>query len=222
MLLAIDSSTRNTGIALYDGVQVHYESVWTSGRFHSVELSPAIDLALKQTNTETAALKVIAVAIGPGSYTGLRIGLALAKGLAFSRNLPLVAVPSLDVLAAGQPLQAIPLAAVLQAGRSRLAVAWYEVKKDRWTQTGQAALMTAAELAEQIHKPTYVCGELSEMERAAIGRKYKNAILATPAWSQRRPAVLAELGWQRWQAGDVAGPAGLAPVYLQASDAVPQ
>jgi tRNA threonylcarbamoyladenosine biosynthesis protein TsaB len=111
MLLAIDSSTRSSGVAIYDGVQVLYESSWQSAQFHSVELSPAIDLALQRVGLGTKDLKAIAIAIGPGSYTGLRIGLALAKGLAFARTLPLIAVPSLDVQAAGQPLQDLPMAA---------------------------------------------------------------------------------------------------------------
>lgn len=222
MLLAIDSSTRHSGVAVYDGNQVLSESSWLSAQYHSVELSPAIELALKQAGVKPNELKALAVAIGPGSYTGLRIGLALAKGLAFARNLALIAVSSLDVLAAGQPLQERPMAAVLQAGRGRLAVAWYEVSQEAWTQKGETALMTAEQLAEQIQSPTYVCGELSPEDRAVVGRKYKNAILASPAWCQRRPAVLAELGWRRWQAGQVDDPAGLAPVYLQASDAVPQ
>jgi tRNA threonylcarbamoyladenosine biosynthesis protein TsaB len=221
MLLAIDSSTRSSGVAIYDGVQVLYESSWQSAQFHSVELSPAIDLALQRVGLGTKDLKAIAIAIGPGSYTGLRIGLALAKGLAFARSLPLIAVPSLDVQAAGQPLQDLPMAAVLQAGRGRLAVGWYHVKKEAWAPQGEPGLMSAAQLAEQITKPTYISGELNAEDRATLGRKYKNAVLASPAWCQRRPAVLAELAWQRWQAGDISDPAGLAPIYLQASDAVP-
>lgn len=220
-LLAIDSSTRISGIALYDGLQVRYERAWQGGR-HSVELAPAIDQALYSAGLAARELNAIAVAIGPGSYTGLRIGLALAKGIAFAGGLPLVAVPTLDVLAAGQALRDTPMAAVLQAGRGRLAVGWYQAGDGGWSATNEPELMSAAELAEHIHKPTYVCGELSEEDRSQIGRKYKNAVLASPAWCLRRPSVLAELGWARWQAGQLADPAGLGPLYLQASDAVPQ
>lgn len=221
-LLAIDSSTRSSGVALYDGVQVRYERAWHSGQFHSVELAPAIQQALQDAALTPRDLTVIAVAIGPGSYTGLRIGLALAKGLAFAGGLPLVAVPTLDVLAAGQPVANMPMAAVLQAGRGRLAVGWYQAGEGGWTLAGAPELVTAAELAERIQKPTYVCGELTEEDRNTVGRKYKNAVLASPAWCLRRPSVLAELGWARWQAGQLADPAGLGPLYLQASDAVPQ
>lgn len=220
-LLAIDASTRNTGIAIYDGVQVLYECSWHSEQFHSVELAPAVELGLRRAGVGPKDLKALAVAIGPGSYTGLRIGLALAKGLVFARNLALVSVPTLDVLAQGQPVQDLPMAAVLQAGRGRLGVGWYHVADGAWQASTPPELLTAAELAERIQRPTYICGELNEADRATVGRKYKNAVLASPAWCLRRPAILAEMGWQRWQAGELSDPAGLSPQYLQASNAVP-
>lgn len=220
-VLAIDSSTRTSGLAIYDGQRVRYECVWDNGSMHSADLAPGIQVALRQTGMQISDLKAVAVAIGPGSYTGLRIGMALAKGLTLAHGLALIAVPTLDVLAAGQPMQDLPMAAVLQAGRSRLAVGWYEVKKGQWVAKGQVTSMTAADLAEMIQKPTYVCGELSEEDRNVVGRKYKNALLASPAWNTRRPGVLAELGWQRWQAGEVSETQGLGPIYLQATGAVP-
>jgi tRNA threonylcarbamoyladenosine biosynthesis protein TsaB len=220
-LLAIDSSTRRSGLAIYDGVHVRYECSWDGGNNHSVDLAPGIQTALQHAGLKANQLKAIAVAIGPGSYTGLRIGVALAKGLAFAHGLPLVAIPTLDVLAATQPLQDLPMAAALQAGRGRLGVGWYENKKGAWVAKGTPELMTASQLAEKIQKPTYVVGEFSEEDRTTIGRKYKNAVIASPAWSVRRPAVLAELAWQRWQAGETQDLAGLAPIYLQSSDAVP-
>jgi tRNA threonylcarbamoyladenosine biosynthesis protein TsaB len=216
-LLAIDSSSRTCGLALYDGLHVRYEFSWQSRDFHSIDLAPAILRALEMTGVKMADLKAIAVAIGPGSYTGLRISLALAKGLAFAHGLNLVAVPTLDILAGGQPVQDLSMVAVLQAGRARLAVGWYEAKKGAWVAKGGPISMTVQELVELIHKPTLICGELEEGDRAAIGRKYKNAILASPAWSLRRPALLAELAWCRWQAGDIDKAAGLSPIYLQAA-----
>jgi tRNA threonylcarbamoyladenosine biosynthesis protein TsaB len=220
MLLAIDSSTPNTGLAIYDGNNVRYECIWKSADYHSVDLAPGIQQALKQTGLHVRDLKVVVVAIGPGSFTGLRIGLALAKGLAFTNSLALIAIPTLDVLAAGQPVEDFPMAAVLQAGRGRIAVGWYEVKKETWVAKGEPVLTTAQELSESINKPTRVTGELLEEDRNVLGRKYKNAMLASPTWGTRRPAILAELGWERWKAGAVTEPAGLAPIYLQAGEAV--
>ncbi len=220
-LLAIDSSTQTSGLALYAGDGMLYECVWTGPGYHGVELAPGIQRALNVVGLSVDNLEAVAVAIGPGSYTGLRIGLAIAKGLAYAHDLALVAVPTLDVLAAGQPVRDLPLAAVLQAGRNRLAVGRYAVKRERWTAEGQPTLMTTAELAESIHSPTLISGEISQEDRGVLGRKYKNAILQSAAWGVRRPGILAEIGWARWQAGDTDEAKGLAPIYLQTGEAVP-
>ncbi len=89
MLLALDTSTHTVGVALYDGVSVLGEAIWTSRDYHTVELAPKAAEILDQCGVEAADLTVVAVAIGPGSFTGLRIGLALAKGLALVHRLPL-------------------------------------------------------------------------------------------------------------------------------------
>ncbi|MBN1147712.1 MAG: tRNA (adenosine(37)-N6)-threonylcarbamoyltransferase complex dimerization subunit type 1 TsaB [Anaerolineales bacterium] len=220
ILLALDTSTRFTGLALYDGAQVLHEAVWISQDYHTVELAPAVAEALQKTGASIDRLGALAVALGPGSFTGLRIGLALAKGIALARCLPLVGVPSLDALAAAQPLLETPLAAILQAGRGRLAVGWYQAVDKTWRATKEAEILSPAALAEQIQNPTLVCGELSEETRALLG-KQPGAILASPAQALRRPAFLAELAWRRWQAGESDDPATLAPIYLHYNEPIP-
>ena len=163
----------------------------------------------------------LGVATGPGSFTALRIGLALVKGLAFSEHLPIVGIPTLDIVAASQPLLDRKMAAVLVAGRKRLAVGWYQVVGDEWESTGRLENLTIDEFAESIREPTLICGELNEEARQRLSRKYKNVILATPANSVRRPAILAELAWQRWKAGDVDSPETLSPMYLHHGEPIP-
>lgn len=221
-LLAIDSSTHVGGLALYDGSQVLYECVWSRSDTRGADLAPGIQFAFAHTGLKMNDLKAIGIAIGPGSYTGLRTSLALAKGMVLAHGLALVTIPTSDILAVGQPLQEKPLAAVLQAGRGRLAVGWYREKKGRWQHDGKPVLMSVAELEESIKKPTLVCGELSDEDRRILGRKYKNAEIVSPAQCVRRPAILAELAWARWQSGDSDDIKGLAPTYLQAKEAVPE
>ncbi len=221
MLLALDTSTRSIGLALYDGVQVLCESIWTCQDYHTVELAPEVARALDKTGVTVADLGALAVAIGPGSFTGLRIGLAFAKGVALAHRLPLVGVATLDILAATQPLQDAPLVAVLQAGRKRLAVGWYQTVEGAWQPVGELEILSVEELHDRINKPTLVCGELSEAEQRLLSRKRKNVILATPAQSVRRPAVLAEIAWTRWQAGQVDQAGMLAPIYLHTHEAIP-
>lgn len=217
-LLAIDSSTQAMGLALYDGHRVLYELAWGQGGLHTVELAPAIQTALDRAGLKMGAVQALGVAIGPGSYTGLRIGLALAKGLALAGRRPLVAVPTLEILAAAQRVEDKPLAAVLQAGRGRLAVGWFAAEDGRWAVQGETQLISIEDLSDAISKPTLICGELYEEERRILARKHVNAEVQPPAHSLRRPAVLAELAWERWQAGEVAELAGLGPIYAQSSE----
>ncbi len=223
MLLALDTSTRMLGIALYDGVQILSEMSWISRGHHTRELAPAILDTLSRCNVQVSMLGAIGVAIGPGSFTGLRIGLAVAKGLSYSQHLSLIAIPTLDILAAAQPLRAdLTLATVLRAGRKRLAVGWYKVVNNSWESIGDVENLTLEVLADRIKEPTLVCGELTEPIRRRLGRKYKNVILVSPAQSIRRPAVLAELAWKRWQAGDLDDPATMSPFYLHHGEALPE
>jgi tRNA threonylcarbamoyladenosine biosynthesis protein TsaB len=221
MILAIDTSTRSAGVAIYDGAQVLAESIWTSRDFHTVELAPMVADMLKQSHVTPSNLSAVAVALGPGSFTGLRIGLALAKGLALGNKLPLVGIPTLDFLAAAQALLPMRMAAVLHAGRGRLAVGWYEVQNQKWERNGDWVLMDVLALAGAIQTPTLVCGELYEEERRILSRKRKNVVLATPAASARRPYYLAELAWVRWQRGQTDDPVSLAPIYLHVGEPVP-
>ena len=221
MLLALDTSTRVLGIALYDGTQVLGETVWLSRDRHTVELAPAVDEILKRSGVLQADLKAVGVAIGPGSFTGLRIGLALAKGLALVHHLALIGVSTLDILAIAQPVQSFPMAVVLRAGRGRLAVGWYQVENTVWKFTGQLEVLTLEVFHRRITQPTLVCGELTENERRILARKHKNVLLASPAQSVRRPSFLAELAWQRWQSGQVDDPTILAPIYLHLNAPLP-
>ena len=221
MLLALDTSTRRMGVALYDGTQVIHEMTWVSNFHHTVELAPAIDLALSRGGADAVSLTAIAIARGPGSFTSLRTGLALAKGLALARRLPLIGIPTLDFLAAAQPARELPLAAVLESGRKRLAVGWYHAVNDHWQPTGKLDLLDAQGLYDRITEPVLICGELNADARALLKRKRKIALLASPAQALRRPGFLAELAWERWQNGQTDDPVSLAPIYLSQEDNLP-
>lgn len=221
MLLAVDTSTAQIGLALYDGARLIAELLWHSHQHHTVELAPAVADLLKRTGVTMNDVQALGVAIGPGSFTSLRVGLAFIKGLSLTRRLPVVGIGTLDVLAAAQPLAKMPLVAVLQAGRGRIALGWYKSTKSGWKSKGAAQVTTVDALAGSIQRPTLVAGELTAEERQRLARKKVNVVLAPSSLCVRRPAVLAELAWARWQDGKVDPPASLAPVYLQLAEPIP-
>jgi len=222
MLLVIDTSTAQVGLALYDGTQVAAELFWHSQAHHTQQLAPGIAEILAHSGTRMDDIQALGVALGPGSFTSLRVGLALVKGLALARHLPVIGIPTLDILAAALPVrEELTLAAVLHAGRSRLAVGWYKAGENGWQAQGPAVVLTAEQLSRRIRQRTLVCGELTADERAHLARKFKKVILASPAQCVRRPGVLAELAWQKWQAGRMDPADSLAPIYLHVAGGLP-
>ncbi len=221
VLLAIDTSTRMMSLALFDGSRVIAEYTWQSLGRHTVELAPSVQALMGRCGLKPGDLCAIGCATGPGSFTSLRIGLAYAKGFCLARNLPLLGIPTLDILTAAQPPATNPMVVVLQAGRSRLAAAWYKCQDGRWIISQEPAVMTVGELHKRIHVPTLVAGELDEEIRNELKRKWKNVILLPPAQCLRRAGYLAALAWERWVKGEAGDPASLSPIYLRTRDPIP-
>lgn len=219
MLLAVDTSTAQVGLALYDGAQVVSEYAWRSSQRHTVELAPAISELLTRCGLTMEGVGALGVALGPGSFTSLRVGLSLAKGLALARHLPLIGIPTLDILASAQPVSRLPLAVLIQAGRGRYALGWYKSSKKEWQATDPARVVTVDALLDEIKDPSIVCGELTSEDRHKM-KENAHVHLSSPAQSVRRPAILAELAWARWQAGKVDDEASLAPIYLHTAEPI--
>lgn len=214
MLLALDNATRTIGIALHDGYRVLAESIWVGDGHHTMELAPEVALMLRRVGGAPDTLTALAVALGPGSYTGLRIGMALAKGLAFSHNLPLAGIPTLDILARSQPRRSEPMLSVIQIGRKRIAGMWYKWGRNGWQPREQAESLTWADVLERLEERTYICGEIDDEGREALSEDTR-VVLAPPAQCVRRPSFLAELAWEQIRSGKVSDPDALALIYLR-------
>ncbi len=204
MLLALDTSSRWMGAAVYDGERVYSELLWYSPDFHTAHLATLVDEAVNRGGAVWGDIMTIAVATGPGGFTGLRVGLALAKGLVLARKLRLIGIPSLDGLMAAQ-LSAVSEdgiwpysigAGLLQAGRGRLAVGWYEpgdnpqvLSKEVPAQAVGLApalhgkgyeILSPEALAERAvylareQGPVLLCGEMNNYERQVIVEKVKD------------------------------------------------
>jgi tRNA threonylcarbamoyladenosine biosynthesis protein TsaB len=191
------------------------EYTWEAARRHTTELTARLAEAMGQLDLRPERLSGLAVTKGPGSFTGLRIGLAVAKGLALAQRLPLVGVPTLDVVASAQGRDRRRLGAVLQAGRGRICIGIYRWQFGGWQAQGEARLTTWMALAEEMREPTLLCGEIDQEGADLMTRLGDQAVLLPPAWRLRRAGFLAELGWARLKQGQVDDPATLTPVYLK-------
>jgi len=215
MLVAIDTATDQASLALHDGFRVRMEHTWEAPRRHTSELAPRLAEAIEQLDLAPKQLSGVAVTKGPGSFTGLRIGLSVAKGLAVAQSLPLVGVPTLDVVAAAQGRDRRQLAAILKAGRGRVSVAIYRWQFGGWQVQEEPRLTTWANLEQEIAEPTLFCGEIDRLGAEVIARLGDRAVLLPSAWRLRRAGFLAELGWRRLNQGDVDDVASLTPIYLK-------
>ena len=213
MLLAIDSATRSMGIALHDGHEIIAEHYWITRGYHTMQLAPEIVLMFRRAEKSASNLTAVAVAKGPGSYTGLRIGMALAKGLALVHNLRMVGIPTLDITAHSQPQSDKSMLVVVEAGRGRVAGMWYKWDSAGWQGIKEPENLTWAEIIENLEEETYICGEIGAKGRVVL-KDEPLAMVAPPPLSIRRPGVLADLGWQMIRSGKTDDPSILAPIYL--------
>ena len=219
MILAIDTSTARLGIAVFNGSEILGESCWTSPNRHTVSLAPAVNELLDDLEVEKKKLKALAVALGPGSFTSLRVGLSFAKGISLGLAIPVIGVPTLDITANQQSCAEMPLCAFLQAGRGRLAASFYEVRRGRWVSDGKIEIYTAETLSDAITEPTIVTGEFDADVRASL-RKNKNIRMSGPAASLRRAGYLAETAWKIYEKGDYPQVSSLSPIYLHTHDPI--
>ena len=219
MQIAIDTSTETASLALVrDGV-VLAELTWRCGQNHTVQLLPGLSFLLKQEKLTINEADGIIVARGPGSYNGLRVGLGTAKGLAFSLNIPLVGVGTLEVEAyqAAFTGQGCPVCPILNAGRGEIATAIYSGEKKNWKTIVPEHITTVALLCSEINTPTLFCGEYLPVVAPEISLKLgEKAVLVSGVAVLRRAAFLAELGNKRLQTHDYDDAATLQPLYLRA------
>ncbi|MCA9917797.1 MAG: tRNA (adenosine(37)-N6)-threonylcarbamoyltransferase complex dimerization subunit type 1 TsaB [Anaerolineales bacterium] len=216
MILAIDTATRWLGMALHDGTAVLAEMGWRCLNNHTIELTPNLQAMMQRANVTAADLDGIAVAIGPGSYTGLRVGMALAKGLALANQTPLLGISTLDIVAAAFGPFPGQFWVVAEAGRTRICTAPYEWENGRGWQSSETPIIESWEsFLPKLEGRVSFAGEITAQAAKQIKAADRTFQIMPPATAVRRAGYLAELGWRRLRAGDVDDAQTLAPIYLR-------
>ena len=220
MLLTIDTSTRFAGVALADDERVVACRTWYSRVNHTSELMPAVAQVLGDHGLTAGDLEGIAVALGPGAFSALRVGLSVAKGLAATAAVPLVGVPTLDLEAQPYLGTGSLVCAMVDAGRGEVATALFgpggnPMREER--------ILSPDELLDSLnfingdgHGFIIFCGEgvvpWASLIKERLG--HQALVLDSPTPGARLWS-LAHLGRERIESGDTDDPAELQPNYLR-------
>jgi tRNA threonylcarbamoyladenosine biosynthesis protein TsaB len=226
LLLGLDTATRRIGVVLASDQEVlaRVELAGT-GRHgaprHAEALAPAIEYCCRETRVAVAQLSAIAVGIGPGMFTGLRVGVTTAKVLAQSLRIPVVPIPSLDILA--YPLRHARSLVVptIDARRNELYYAIYRPVPGGVQRESDYELGTPDDLAVELDargEDALLCGD-GVLHFPAPFRAHARFEVAGPSHAAPDLAALAELAIARYQREEFCQPQEVVPMYLRRSDA---
>jgi tRNA threonylcarbamoyladenosine biosynthesis protein TsaB len=227
LLLGIDTATRRVGVVLADEhgmlgrVELGGPSAAGPPR-HAETLAPAIKWCMEQCDVEPAQLSAVAVGIGPGMFTGLRVGVTTAKVLAQSLRIPAIPVPSLDLLA--YPLRHARglVVATIDARRHELYWAIYQPVHGGVQRVSEYELGDPAELVAELEargQDAILCGDGVLHFPDVFTSMGRGAEIAGPAHASPSLAALAELARARYEREDFCAPEQVLPMYLRRSDA---
>ncbi len=209
--LGIETSGGRGGTALLDGRRVLAARLFEKGMVHGREIAPSIRELLDEAGLEPGAIDLVACDIGPGSYTGLRVGLAAAKGLALALGKPVVGVVSLDALAEAAQGLARVLCPAIDAKWDQIYGALYEDGR----RTTDCLAEKPAAFAARVPKDALVLGDALD----AYGELFRDLARAPRELWDPRPETVALLGERLYAAGARHDAATLVPLYLRPTEA---
>jgi tRNA threonylcarbamoyladenosine biosynthesis protein TsaB len=221
-ILGIDTSTSCGSLGIIDDDAVVAEYALLRDETHSTRLVPAIQALLKEARLDLDEIDGIAVSLGPGSFTGLRVGLSAVKGLALAAEKPVVGVPTLDALAANLPFTPYLICPLLDARKGEVYTALYkDGEGGQVEQLTPYQVLSPLDLLEKIPlQETIFLGDGVEAYRELIMERLSaKALFAPPHLRFLRGSSVAEIGLQRFKKGEKDDTSSLVPIYVRPSDA---
>ncbi len=222
LILAFETSAKAAGAALHDGQKLLAESYQNTGLTHSQTLMVMAEDLLKQCGKTAADVTHVAVAAGPGSFTGVRIGVSAAKGFAWGAELPCVGVSTLEAMARNLGVHEGLVCACMDARRSQVYNALFYVNQgalERKTEDRAIALEELARELQEADGPIHLVGDGAALTYHTLSGEIPNLILPPEHRLQQRGAGVALAALAKIAAGEVGDAASLEPNYLRLSQA---
>ena len=219
-VLALDSSAEVSTVAICQGDRLLSEITVNTGNTHSQTLLPAVEQALKMAALTVNDIDLFACSTGPGSFTGVRIGVATVKGIAYGKNKPCVSVSTLDALAYNLSGYNGILCPVMNARRSQVYNALFECESGNITRICPDRAIAISELDDElkdVEKPIYLCGDgynitadsliNSKCEYVPTRQRYQSAY------------SVSQIALKKYENGHMHSDTELVPIYLRPSQA---
>jgi len=230
LILAVETSTRTGSIALVEAVaqetesprlRVIGETTLNLAETHSSRLMPAIDRLLQETSHPIQEVQALAVGLGPGSFTGLRIAISTVKGLAFALRVPVMGAPTLDVLAQNLPFASIQVCPVLDARKKEVYAALFRGKGEgHLTKVSEDWVLSPEELCSRITEKTILVGNGGEVYGDIFRDRLGSRVLfAPPEVSFPRASNVARLCLPSLRKAETLDLFGFTPIYVRRSEA---
>ena len=222
LILAFETSAKAAGAALHDGKKLLAESYQNTGLTHSQTLMVMAEDLLKQCALTAQDVTHVAVAAGPGSFTGVRIGVSAAKGFAWGGDIPMYGVSTLEAMALGLGAWEGYICPVMDARRSQVYNALFYVNQGvvtRMTEDRAIALSDLKEEIKSLSKPVFLVGDGSNLCYNTLIESVPNLVLPPEQRLHQRAVGVGLAALQKIAAGETGDAAGTAPNYLRLSQA---
>jgi len=211
-LLTIDTATETCGVALTEDAQLVADYRLNQKNVHNEKLVSTIQQLLGDIGWQLSDLEGIVFSKGPGSFTGLRIGISVSKGLSFSLGIPIVGVNTLDALAFGAPNYAGKICVVIKAREKEVYCAFYVKSFTCFERCSEYEIIHLERLPEKLNSKTLVVSNPADLVFSAVN---KETVIAPPEYSLLKPLAIAELGFKRFQVNEFENPETAEPFYLK-------
>ncbi len=215
LILTIDTTTEYSSIALATRDCSISEYNWQCKQNHSVELMPGIAQLLKQSGYQIGDIQCIGVGVGPGNYNGLRVGLSVAKGIAYSLNIPVKGISSFETIAQEYAIPGVQIAPVIRTSRGLIAVAFYKLENDALVATAPPIVELPEIVARRIKCKTLFCGDIDDSLKEILRSSRHKTVFAGSNCGFRRAGVMAQMALRQLESGTSDNVASLEPVYLK-------
>lgn len=217
-ILALETSAKAVSVAVTEDGRLLALGFQDTGLTHSRTLMPIVEHLLKNTDLAMADMDAVAVAVGPGSFTGIRIGVSAAKGLAFAASIPTVGVSTLAAMARNAAFADGLVVCAMDARRNQIYNALFEAKNGRLTRLTPDRAIGLDELSEELRedpRPKTVVGDGGRLCAGALTAAGVDCRLAPPHLLMQSAATVALEAEEAAQNGGLVSAQELLPVYLR-------